>query len=319
MAKKIRVAPNAGDAPKADAPKQDTTAKPAAEAIKEIEAAIGCRIIVYVAQRSIGPWDVTPIYSLLEKLGHQNKLAVIIQSTGGFPDDAFKIANVIREFADHVTFVVPSYANSAATLLCLSGDRILMGPVSELGPTNPMMYVDERLITPTLPQPVVVSPQEKPQRRQMAAHALRDFLKASGVLRADGKGYDPEVLSVYMAKGVLNPFLLGDFERSGKIAVQYTETLLTNYMFKGHENAATLAQEVAAHLCEGYYDHQYPILRKEAHEVLHLNVEDMPTDIWNLSSELMQAYDQMMEAQNIAVIIETSEGYKITHWKPPSS
>ena len=317
MAKKRRVTPK--NKPEVDTSQQGASPKPAAQAIKEIEGIMRCRVIVYAARRSIGPWDVAPFYSLLEKLGHQDKLAIIIQSTGGFPDDAFKIAKVIRESSDHVTFVVPSYANSAATLLCLSGDCILMGPVSELGPTNPMMYVDERLITPTVPQPMIDGgSQEKPtqpRQRQMAAHALRDFLKASGVLRADGKGYDPEVLSVYMAKGVLNPFLLGDFERSGKIAVQYTETLLTDYMFRGREDSKALANEAAAHLCEGYYDHQYPIVRKEAREVLHLNVEDMSSELWNHCSELMQAYDQMMEAQSIAVIIETSNDFKITHWK----
>ncbi len=150
--------------------------------------------------------------------------------------------------------------------------------------------------------------------RPMAAHALRDFLTASGVLRADGKGYDPEVLSVYMAKGVLNPFLLGEFERSSKIAVQYTETLLTTYMFRGEENAVAQAQKVAKRLCEGYYDHAYPISRKEAREALGLKVEDMPDELWQRSSELMRAYDSMMESQNIATIMETSEAFEIEHW-----
>ncbi len=301
---------------------KETEPKPASVAIAELQAMLQCRVVAYTARRSIGPWDVMPFYSILQRIGHQSKLAVAIQSTGGFPDDAFKIAQMIREFADDVTFIVPSYANSAATLLCLSGNSIQMGPTSELGPTNPMMYVDERLIAPTLPQPVIDSGSQQepaePRQRQMAAHALHDFLKASGVLRADGKGYDPDVLSVYVSKGVLNPFLLGEFERSGKISIQYTETLLVNYMFKGRDNAAQLAQEVAAHLCEGYYDHSYPILRKEAREVLHLNVLDMPTELWNRTSELMQAYDLMMEAQKIAVIIETSDNYKITYWPTPS-
>lgn len=307
--------------PKSEAPPPNSSAKPAAQAIKEIEGMLGCRVVVYTAQRSIGPWDVPPFYSLLENLGHQGKLAIIVQSGGGFPDDAFKIATVIRESASHVTFVVPSFAKSAATLLCLSGDLILMGSVSELGPTNPMMNVDERLIIPTVPQPFTDDPSQQkpsqPRQRQMAAHALRDFLIASGVLRADGTGYDPEVLSVYMAKGVLNPFLLGEFERSAKIAMQYTETLLTSYMFKGQKYGAKLAQGAAKHLCEGYYDHAYPIGRKEAREVLHLNVEDMSPELWLHSSELMQAYDRMMETQNIAVIIESSDEYKITHWPPP--
>ena len=100
--------------------------KPASEAIKEIEALIEERVIVYTSRRNIGFWDIPPLYRLLTNMGFQKNLSVIVQSQGGFIDDAFKIANIIHEFANEVTFIVPYYANSAATLLCLSGTQILI-------------------------------------------------------------------------------------------------------------------------------------------------------------------------------------------------
>lgn len=304
-------------------PQEEASVKPAAQAIKELEECTGRRIIVYTSQRFLGPWDVPPLYSLLAKMGHQEKLSVVVQSHGGFQDDAFKMANVIREFAGDVTFIVPTYANSAATLLCLSGNRIAMGPTSELGPTNPMMDVDERLITPTVVEPADLRGEPKdrdPKRRQMAAHALRDFLIAAGVLKEDGSGYDPEVLSVYIQRGILNPFLLGDFERSGKTAMQYAENLLRMYMFREFDDANGRAADTARKLCEGYYDHSYPISRREARDVLRLEVEDMSEELWRRTSELMLAYDKMMESQRIATILETSDAFEITHWAPsPSS
>jgi len=305
--------------PKNKASQPVSPEKPASQAIKEIEALIGNRAIIYISKRKLAFWDIPPFYRLLTRLGHQEKLSVILQSRGGFSDDAFKIGNMIHEFTNDVEFIVPSNANSAATMLCLSGSVIYMGPISELGPTNPMMSVDERLITPTVPGPTDSGGETKgkePKQLQMAAHALRDFLMAAGVLRSDGTGYNPETLSVYMAKGILNPFLLGDFERSTKIAVQYTETFLTNYMFRGREDKASLAQETAKRLCEGYFDHQYPISRREAREILHLNIQDMSNELWELSFELMLAYDRMMDSQNIATIIETSEAFQTTHWAP---
>ncbi len=307
--------------PKSKDKQPESSEKPASEAIKEIESHIKERVIVYNSRRSIGYWDIPPIYSLLSKLGHQEKLSIIIQSHGGYSDDAFKMANTIHEFTDNLTFIVPFYAKSAATLLCLSGKLIIMGPTSELGPTNPMMSVDERLITPTVPVPAEVRDEAKekePPKRQMAAQALRDFLTVAGVLRSDGVGYDPEVLSVYMAKGILNPFLLGDFERAGKTAVQYAETLLLTYMFKDRGDAVKLSNDTARRLCEIYYDHKYPISRNEARNALHLNVHDMQNELWQYASELMQAYDKMMESQNISTIIETSETFQITHWPSPS-
>jgi len=307
--------------PKSKNKHSDPPAKPASKAIEEIESLVETRVIVYNSQRSLAFWDIPPFYSLLSKMGHQEKLSIILQSHGGYSEDAFKIANIIHEFADEVTFIVPYYANSAATLLCLSGNQILMGPISELGPTNPMMPVDERLIMPTIPLPTeseAGAKEKAPPKRQMAAHALRDFLTVAGILRSDGLSYDPEVLSVYMAKGILNPFLLGDFERAIKTSVQYAETLLRNYMFKGREGIVPLSQETALRLCEGYYDHKYPINRKEAREALHLNVKDMSDDLWQQSSELMQAYDKLMDPQNISTIIETSDMFQIAHWASPS-
>ncbi len=292
----------------------------AAEAIREIENLTQSRAIVYVSGRMLGPWDILPFHRLLAKIGHQDKLSVIVQSRGGFPDDAFKLANVIHEFADHITFIVPSFAKSAATLLCLSGNRILMGPITELGPTNPMMNVDERLITPTVlapgGAPVDRTGWNEPPKRQMAAHALRDFLTAAGVLTSEGD-YDSEKLSVYMTQGILNPFLLGDFERSGKIALQYSENLLRAYMFQGDPDVDELSSKAARTLCEGYYDHAYPIGRKEAREQLGLKVEDMPEDLWEKASGLVSAYDRTMASQRIARIIETLESSEIDYWSLP--
>ena len=285
----------------------------AGAAIKEIEDLVGHRVFAYVGRRSLGPWDIEPFYRVLSKIGRQDELSVIVESSGGYPDDAFKLATVLHEFGDRITFIVPSYANSAATLLCLSGNKILMGPVSELGPTNPMMNVDQRLITPT-----VLEPAGSPERREptepatsrMAAHALRDFLIAAGVLTSEGD-YDPEKLSVYMTQGILNPFLLGDFERSVKIALQYAQNLLRTNMFDGDDQQASRAAKA---LCEGYYDHSYPIGRKEAREDIGLKVEDMPDDLWDKASRLVSAYRRMMSDQKIARVIETSDAFEIAHW-----
>jgi hypothetical protein len=311
--------------PKKAESSQKPAEKSASEAIKEIEPVADSRVIVYTSGRNIGYWDIPPLYRLLDKLGHQQRLSVILQSHGGFTDDAFKMANTIHEFADDVVFIVPSYANSAATLLCLSGNKVLMGPTSELSPTNPMMNVDERLITPTILElkPVSTEPKEKdmPKQRQMAAYALRDFLIASGVLIKGESGrmeYDPQKLSVYMANGILNPFLLGEFERSGKKVIQYAEALLSRYMFCKRKDCNELAHKTAEDLCEGYYDHNYPIGRKEARDVLKLEVEDMPDELWRRSSELLTAYDRMMGTQNIATLIETSEAFEIDHWQQSS-
>jgi ClpP class serine protease len=69
-----------------------------------------------------------------------NKIDVVLDSGGGSVDAAFNIALLFREFApERLSFIIPRWAKSAATLLACSGDEILMTPPAELGPLDPQI------------------------------------------------------------------------------------------------------------------------------------------------------------------------------------
>lgn len=288
--------------------KQEPTKK-ASEVITEIENIRCHRLVVYVSRGSIGPWDILPLHTLLSKLGHQEHLDFAIQSPGGYADDAYHIATVLHEHCDHISILVPTRAKSAATLICLASSEILMGPTSELGPTDPMIQVDERLITPTISPLAEKAEGKEPEKTQMNAHALRDFLESVGVIKED-KTYDLDKLCIFMEKGILNPWLLGDFERSTKQVKQFAEILLKRYMFNDKPEKQALIPGIVKQLCEGYFHHNYPIGRREARD-LGLEIEDMPEDLWDISYNLMVAYDSMMRKQNIRNLLETSDNYYV--------
>ncbi len=74
-----------------------------------------------------------------EKYGGE-KLDVIVHSSGGSIDAAYNLARLFRRYGkERLTFVVPRWAKSAATLLVCAGDEILMTPVAELGPLDPQI------------------------------------------------------------------------------------------------------------------------------------------------------------------------------------
>jgi membrane-bound ClpP family serine protease len=50
------------------------------------------------------------------------------------------MVSVIRFHYEEVYFVVPDYAMSAGTILCMSGDKIFMDYSSSLGPIDPQVY-----------------------------------------------------------------------------------------------------------------------------------------------------------------------------------
>ena len=65
------------------------------------------------------------------------KLLLMINSPGGDPLAAEKIIKVLSEFSGNDYWViVPGVAKSAATMICLGASRIILSPISELGPID---------------------------------------------------------------------------------------------------------------------------------------------------------------------------------------
>lgn len=70
----------------------------------------------------------------------RNKLVVLLNTPGGSAETVEKMVTVIRFHYKEVYFVVPDYAMSAGTILCMSGDKIYMDYSSSLGPIDPQVY-----------------------------------------------------------------------------------------------------------------------------------------------------------------------------------
>lgn len=70
----------------------------------------------------------------------RNKLVVLLNTPGGSAETVEKMVSIIRFHYDEVYFVVPDYAMSAGTILCMSGDKIYMDYSSSLGPIDPQVY-----------------------------------------------------------------------------------------------------------------------------------------------------------------------------------
>lgn len=71
----------------------------------------------------------------------ERQLDLIIHSPGGQPTAAEQIINYLRTQFDHIRAIVPLQAKSAATMMALGCDEIVMGLHSELGPTDPQILI----------------------------------------------------------------------------------------------------------------------------------------------------------------------------------
>jgi len=101
--------------------------------------------------------DVFPlIYGLLSKMGHTPTLDLFIYSTGGQTMVAWGLLNLLREFADSLSVLVPFRALSTATLIALGANEIVMSRLGQLSPVDPSVNTP---FNPPAPQQLGGPPQ----------------------------------------------------------------------------------------------------------------------------------------------------------------
>lgn len=111
------------------------------ETIKQIQGITGRQLIVYEANLwsptpSLGQEDFQPFGDLLIRVPNKADIDLLLQSPGGDIDAAEKIIYMIRQKAKGFRLIVPECAKSAATLIALGSDQVVMGITSELGPID---------------------------------------------------------------------------------------------------------------------------------------------------------------------------------------
>jgi hypothetical protein len=71
----------------------------------------------------------------------EKQLDLILHSPGGDPQAAEQMIEYLRTKFDHIRAIVPLQAKSAATMMALGCDEIVLGDHSELGPIDPQIFV----------------------------------------------------------------------------------------------------------------------------------------------------------------------------------
>jgi len=114
--------------------------------IKSLESRLGAPVVAYIASpqhpvAQLTQQDVPMFVDMMTGASKRSKkVYLVIQSPGGDGHAAEKIIQIYRNaFPEDFAVVIPQFAKSAATMLSLGADRIVMGDVSELGPIDPQI------------------------------------------------------------------------------------------------------------------------------------------------------------------------------------
>lgn len=113
------------------------------EQIQKLENLRNSRVIAYltgdrgIASTPIADDVLRIVYDHLKSIGQVDQIDLFIYSRGGDAMLPWPLVNTIRSFCTRFCVLVPFRAHSAATLIGLGANEIVMTPIAQLTPVEP--------------------------------------------------------------------------------------------------------------------------------------------------------------------------------------
>ncbi len=242
--------------------------------IKKLNSLLGGTLIAYFnnPRGSVCHDDVVALYELLEKLGRSDSIYLFIKSGGGNGQSSLRLVNLLRQYCDQVIALVPLECASAATMIALGANEILMGPMAYL------TAVDTSL-THSL------SPIDRDNER--VSVSLDELTRVVRLWQAQRSDTDSKENPYQQLFQHVHPLVIGAVDRAESLSIMLCKELLAHHI-KDEKKAELIANSLNAK----YPSHSYPILYEEA-ERIGLKVNHMPPQINSLLLELNELYSEM--------------------------
>ncbi|MRS13256.1 MAG: hypothetical protein EG823_09375 [Actinobacteria bacterium] len=216
------------------------------------------------------------------------EMDLVIFSNGGNINAAYQILELCHVHSQKVNACVPLYAKSAATLLCLGADTIVLEEISELGPLD--TQVGEEIKTGRVEYHSALNPFKALEQLQDFAletldKVMKMLLLRSGMDLNECLSHANEFVSVTAGPLVnqLNAERLGEYNRALQVGLEYGVRVLTRHGGWDLQEA----KELMERLVYGYPSHDYIIDHHELVE-LGLNVELFTPDEQAASTALIE-------------------------------
>ncbi len=189
-----------------------------------IKAQVVANLVVLSLQDKDGFDEVT------RNLPQDSNLDVLLHSPGGSAEATESIVELLRARFSHIRFIIPSVAKSAATMMAMSGNQLVMDERSELGPTDPQMLMsrDGQLI-------------------MAPAQAIKDqFQTAQEEVNRDPTKL-PSWVPILREYG---PALLAQCDNQMALSHRLVSQWLARYMFAGDPHGQQKAERVSKYLSD---------------------------------------------------------------------
>lgn len=215
----------------------------------------------------ISPRDIPAFGSALLCVGQVNTLRIILNSPGGDGNTAEKIVDMCRNYCKKMELIIPNMAKSAATIVALGSDEIIMGYCSEIGPIDAQV-------------PIVIDGIPRFISAQSFINAKQSLIKEFE--EASSQNKDTKAILQQIAS--LNIPFTEQCKKYMEFSRDIVKKFLEKYMFKKYKNNRSLLtqkiDEVLKHLSstETFIVHGRMINGQMAKSKLGLNVKQLGKD-----------------------------------------
>lgn len=260
--------------------------------IKKIQRLTKSKLITYTANPNISPNfidhnDVRFFSDLLQSTRDTENLILMLNSPGGEANMAEKLAKMCRDYCKSFRVLVPNYAMSAATMIGLASDAIMMGYLSSIGPIDPQI----RVVTP------------RGDFQFIPAQSYIDSFK--GLVTQIMRGVPPKALIPSLQQ--LNPPIIDVCMKAIESSKKFAEEWLSKYMLK---NDPQKAKEIAEALSDvsRWLSHGKNIDCNMAEE-LGLVIEKIPknSELWRAVWDLFCRQEHFLNITNNVKIFENEK------------
>jgi len=214
------------------------------------------------------------------------KLDVFLCSNGGSGTVPWRLVALFREFAKSYNVLIPYRAYSAASLLALGANEIVMHPFAEIGPIDPTVSNDFNPVEQSTGRRIGISVED--------VRAYVSFIKDTVGITHE----DELVQAIRILAEKVHPLALGNVERFVMQSRMIAKKILKTHMRE--EGDDHRINEIVETMASKLYFHGHPINREEAKKDLHLKVaENVPSAVEKLMWSLYLDFEGEFRNQDV--------------------
>lgn len=251
----------------------------------------------------MAPDSISEISKQILKIDDKYKeVDILIISNGGDPITSWRIISMLRERFDKVGVLLPYVAYSAATLLALGADEIIMHPFANLGPVDPQLVYRKNGNNGNTIEEI-----------RYGSEDIRNFLEFVkndvGITDQEQKHRAFELLCKEVGS-----IPIGVAKRSSQLSVSMGEKLLSTHM-KDSNKAKTISEA----LNSSFYHHGYALNRTEVGKIglpVITPKKELETLLWNVWCDIENDMECSKPFDPLEIIMASPEGNQLLNQIP---